>query len=57
MFKTEIKKNVTYLEGVPSSEWTPKDWAKWKANTAELLQQCDRIFGKLMAIGSKWGLK
>lgn len=55
MFETKIKNNVTYIDGVPSDKWTSQDWAKWRANTTELMQQCDRIFEKLMAIGAKWG--
>lgn len=55
MFKTEIKNGEVYIEGVPSSKWTSSDWAKWKGNTTILLQQCERMMGKLMIIGENWG--
>ena len=55
MYETKIKNNVTYLEGVPSDKWTAEHWAKWQANTAELLAQCDRIMGKLQFIAQNWG--
>jgi len=57
MFETKIKNNVTYLEGVPSDEWTMEHWAKWKANTEELLKQCERMFYKLEIIAQNWKFK
>lgn len=50
MFETKIKNNEVYLEGIPSSKWTPKEWEKWKQNTYELLEQCNRIGQKLAIV-------
>jgi len=61
MFETKIKNNVVLIldpdkkAWVSYPNWGPQEFAMWKANTAELLTQCDRMFQKLMIIGENWG--
>ena len=50
MYKTEIKNNEVYIEGVPYSKWTSEHWNMWKANTEELIQQTFRIGQKLTVL-------
>lgn len=57
MYKTEIKNNEVYLEGVPYSKWTPEHWKKWKSNTVELLNQCTSLYQKLYVIEENWNFK
>jgi len=54
MFETKIKNNIVYIDGIPSNEWGTEQWNKWKSNTAELLQQVDRISSKLAVIAKNW---
>jgi len=54
MYQTEIKNGELFIDGVPYSEWTSKEWTKWKSNTSQLLVQCDRISGKLQFIAQNW---
>ena len=41
------------IDGVPYRDWTPKEWAKWKSNTQELLNQTDRMFQKLQVVAKE----
>jgi len=54
MFDTKIKNNEVYVDGVSYSKWGPTEWDKWKANTAELMGQCLRMFQKLEIIAQNW---
>jgi len=54
MYQTEIKNDELFIDGVPFSEWTSKEWTKWKSNTSQLLVQCDRISSKLQFIAQHW---
>lgn len=55
MYNTEIINEELIIDGIPYSKWTPVEWQKWKSNTTELLDQCDRIRDKLQFIAQNWG--
>ncbi|MCH7560779.1 MAG: hypothetical protein IIC67_05330 [Thaumarchaeota archaeon] len=57
MFETKIKNNEVIIDGVPYSKWTTQEWEKWKANTQELLNQCERMYQKLSIIAQNWSMK
>jgi len=57
MYKTEIKDDELVIEGVPFSKWGPKEFAMWRANTKELIEQTNRIGSLAIATAKKWASK
>lgn len=57
MAGNEIKNGEVYIDGVPYSKWTPEHWQKWRQQTVELQEQCNRMYQKLSVIAQKWSMK
>ena len=47
MIENKIIDRELYINGVPWSKWTSKEWNIWKGQTTKLLEQCERIGTKL----------